>query len=178
LIVIRTDGTYHAKTGEFSEEQVLDFINGAQAAGSRPQSNPYVPRRAPYHWHDDVGTALAEAANRGTATFVVYYRSWSRDWRKIKKLLTRHEVAGRLRGLVHCRIGTKNPTAKAYITPFGAVMLPALVFSRADGTFAVLETPTSYESVARFLDEQNNPVNANTTNNAHPTLTNSSSTNP
>lgn len=154
LIIVRTDGTYHSQTGEFTEEQILSFVEQAKASGSLPRLDPYVPRRAPSRWHDDVGPALAEAASRNTPTFVVYYRSWSRDWSKIKNLLNRHEVASRLCGLVHCRIGTKNPVGKAYITPFGALALPALVLARPDGTFTALETPTSYESIVRFLDSQ------------------------
>lgn len=154
VIVARTDGTYHSRVGDFSEDALLQFLDSAQKPGLQPQENPLVPRRAAYQWHDELRPALAEAGKRHTAVMVVYYRSWSRDWPKIGKLLGRHEVVGRMAELVHCRIKIRNPMSEAYVTPFGSLRLPAFVVARSDGSFDTLETPTSYESVVRFLDQR------------------------
>jgi hypothetical protein len=54
--------------------------------------------------------------------------------------------------MVHCRVGVGGLSTDAYITRFGALMLPAVVIAHRNGTFDVLEMPMSYEAVVRFAD--------------------------
>ncbi|UCE58397.1 MAG: hypothetical protein JSU63_13255 [Phycisphaerales bacterium] len=152
LIVVHTDGTYHALTGMMSVETVRRGLTKAVAPGDVPTFNHLIPRQAEYHWHSNIEVAREASASSGRPILVVYYRSLSRDWPRLERLLTRREVYRRLAEMVHCRINTLRPWSKAQITEFGALKLPALVITRNDGSYETLEMPTSYETIVRFAD--------------------------
>lgn len=80
----------------------------------------------------------------------VYYRSLSRDWARLEPLLADATVARHLTDMVLSRIAVGGWMTEAYITPFGALQLPALVMAEPNGTFTVLEKPTSSDMIARF----------------------------
>ncbi|MCH7592505.1 MAG: hypothetical protein IH989_06985 [Planctomycetes bacterium] len=87
----------------------------------------------------------------------MYHRTLSRDWRRLKKILDRHEVCLRLNDLIHCRIALPGFSRETAITPFGALRLPAMVIVRPDGQHVVLELPTSHESVVHFAESALSP---------------------
>ena len=80
-------------------------------------------------------------------------RRLSRDRKKLRKLLSRREVYHRFAAMVHCRINVPAFSDDTYITPFGALKLPAMVIAHADGSSRVLELPRSYQTVVRFADQ-------------------------
>ncbi len=167
VVLVHRDGTYHARTGPMTPDDVKAFLASAKPPGAVAVYNPHIPRRARYQWQDAIEPALAQAARKGKATLVVYHRTMSRDWQRLKKLLHRHEVCLRLNDLVHCRIALPGFSRDTAITPFGALRLPAMVIVRPDGQHAVLELPTSHESVAHFAESALSPGAQRATN---PTL--------
>jgi hypothetical protein len=152
LIVVHADGTYHAHTGAMSAQGIIDFLDNAQEPGAQPVVNQWVPREPRYDWFDGMNAAKEAAERTGQPILIVYYRYLSRDWQRLEPLLMRREVYSRLADMVHCRIGTANPWASAYITPYGALKLPAIVIARSGGAYDVLALPTSYETIVRFAD--------------------------
>ncbi len=153
LIIVHRDGTYHARVGSMSGAQISEFLAEASPPGSPPILNPHIPRRVEYGWHRSFESAQAAAEQTGKPILLVYHRWLSRDWARLKELLTTREVYSRFDDMVHCRLGGFPPWTEAYITRFGAIRLPALVVAYRDGTHRALELPTSVESVARFADE-------------------------
>ncbi len=152
LIVVHTDGTYHARSGPIRAEAVAGFLADAQAPGERPTINPHIPRRPHYQWHRSIEEAEQISRQTGREVLIVFHRSWSRDWARLKRLLSRHEVYRRFADMAHCRISQTGFSADAVITRFGPLRLPALVILRCDGTHEVLELPTRYEAIVRFAD--------------------------
>lgn len=152
LIVVHPDGTYHARSAIMSADDIVSFLTQAQPPGTKPAINPHIPRRARYSWLHSVEEAEAVSRETGQPMVVVFYRSLSRDWRTLSKLLSRHEVYGRLAEALHVRIGLLNPTIETHATRFGPLKLPAMVMARPDGTFTTYERPTSYEAVVRWVD--------------------------
>ena len=152
LIVVHRDGTYHARTGESSAAQVAEFLAAAKPPGAPPVLNPHIPRRPNYVWHASLESAEASARNTGRSILIVLDRRWSRDWRKLKKLLDHRESYSRFADMVHCRPWSIWGSGDKAITRFGVVNLPALVILRPDGAHHVLELPTSYEAIVRFAD--------------------------
>lgn len=157
VVLVHRDGTYHARTGPMTPGDVKAFLASAKPPGAVAVYNPQVPRRARYQWQDAIEPALAQATREGKPTLVVYHRTMSRDWRRLKKMLHRHEVCLRLGDLVHCRIALPGFSRDTAITPFGALRLPAMVIVRPDGQHAVLELPTSHESVVHFAESALSP---------------------
>ena len=91
---------------------------------------------------------------------VVFHRTLSSDWSKLKKFFTRREVHARLADMVHCRIGLTKILTSTHETRFGLLRLPAIVIVRRDRTHSVLELPTSYEAIIRFADAVRQQSNA------------------
>jgi hypothetical protein len=160
LIVVHRDGTYHSHVGLMSSAEVASFLDSARPPGKQPRLDPYLPRKPEYIWQNRIDEAERMAQRVQRPTLIVFHRTLTSDWETVEELLLRKEVYARFAGLVHCRVGVLNPWANAHITRFGALRLPALVLLLTDGTFEVLETPTSYEGVVRFADATLNPVPA------------------
>lgn len=157
LIVIHPDGTYHARSGAMSTSDVLAFLAQAAPPGRRPLLNPHIPRKADYRWLTSFDEAEPIAGRTHRPILAVFYRTLSRDWSRLEPMLERHEVYSRLAPMVHCRLGLMSLSSAAYITRFGALKLPAIVIAHPDGTFDVLELPTSYEAIVRFVDASQAP---------------------
>lgn len=153
LIVVHGDGTYHALTGAVPADVVYNFLGGATAPGRAVALNRHIPRRASYHWHGDAGSARQASGSTGKPILFVFRRRFTRDWRRLEKILSRGEVYDRFADMVHCRLSTLNPWTKIFISEFGVLRLPALVIAHGDGTHDILETPTGYEAVVRFADQ-------------------------
>ncbi len=152
LIVVHGDGTYHARTGLTSAAQISEFLAAAQPPGAAPVLNPHIPRETNYAWHSSLESAQAAAQKTGQSILIVFNRWWSRDRRKLDKLLARHEVYGRFARMVHCRPWSILGLGGQSMNRFGVKNLPALVIVHPDGSHHVLELPTSYEAIVRFAD--------------------------
>ncbi len=152
LVLVHADGTYHAQAGSMSVEKIAEFLAAARPPGAKPILNPFIPRQPKYNWLRSIDVAEEAAERTSQPMLIVFHRRLSHDWRRLEKLLSRHEVYMRLADMVHCRIGMFPFLGKTPDTPFGAMRLPALVIVRGDGTYDVLELPTSCEAVVRFAD--------------------------
>lgn len=152
LIVVHRDGTYHARTGDASAAQISEFLDSAQPPGAAPVLNPHIPRETTYVWYSSLEAAEAAAQKTGQSILIVFDRWWSRDRRKVEKLLDHREVYSRFAGMVHCRPGSIWGLNDQSTARFGVENLPALVVVHPDGSYQALELPTSYEAIARFAD--------------------------
>jgi hypothetical protein len=152
LIVVHNDGTYHSRTGLMSAADIAEFLDQAQPPGSKAVPNAYLPREAAYHWHDSPGSAYAAAEQTEQPILFVFHRWLSGDWRKMEKLLDRAEAYSRFAGMVHCRLSSLDSVAREAAANFGIANWPALVIADRDGTYSVLELPTSFEQIVRFVD--------------------------
>jgi len=158
VVLIHPDGTYHARSGPLSADQAQRFFAEAEPPGTSPILNPHIPRPPRYVWHKRLPEALAVANHDGRGVLVIYHRWGTADWRRLSSLLDQPDVARRLAGMVHCRIHTLSPWARAYITPFGAVRLPAAILVAPGGEFSVLESPLTANSFVHFIDESSRAV--------------------
>jgi len=152
VILVHPDGTYHAYTGLVGSEALARFIDQATPPGSIPASNPLVPRTYRYAWITDVDAARARSEQLGKPMVVAYERRLIGDARRLDAMLATHEVGLRLADFVHCRVSLLPTFGDSFISPFGAIRLPALVIAYPEGRFDVLEMPTSSEAIARFVD--------------------------
>ncbi|MCH7870985.1 MAG: hypothetical protein IID33_04730, partial [Planctomycetes bacterium] len=84
IVLVHRDGTYHARTGPMTPDDVTAFLASAKPPGAVAVYNPHISRRARYQWQDAIEPALAQAAREGKPTLVVYHRTLSRDWRRLK----------------------------------------------------------------------------------------------
>ncbi len=170
LIVVHGDGTYHARSGAMSSEEIAAFLDQSQPPGARPTSNPHIVRQTHYRWHDTIDEAEAVATQADQPMLVVFHRRFSRDWERMTALLAPHEVYSRLAELVPAKVALHGLFTEAYITRFGALKLPAMAIAHPDGRYFVLELPASSEAVVRFADAamRDVPVDAGHTASAAP----------
>jgi len=152
LIVVHRDGTYHARTGVASAAQISEFLAAAEPPGAAPVLNPLIPRASNYVWYSSIESAEAAAKKTGQSILIVFDRWWPRERRKLEKLLDRSEVYSRFASMVHCRPGSVLGLDDQSMVRFGVLNLPALVVVHPDGSYQVLELPTSYEAIVRFAD--------------------------
>jgi len=153
VILVHSDGTYHACTGALSVADIAAFLDEAKPPGKQPVLNPYLPRRARYEWKRTIEAAEETANQARKPILIVYHRSLTSDWRALQELLKRPEVYRRLADMVHCRVGLLTFAADAEVARFGTLKLPAMVITHSDGRYNVLELPTSYEAIVRFADD-------------------------
>jgi hypothetical protein len=152
LILVHPDGTYHAQTGPQSAERIVEFLEGATPPGGQPARNPHLRRQPIYAWQGSLASAQ-EAADRTGQSIVLVLDRWNtRDWERLRPMLERREVFARFADMIHCRPSSFWGGTEAARKRFGVANLPAIVIIRADGSFAALELPTGYESIARFAD--------------------------
>ena len=152
VILVHPDGTYHARSGTMSAEQVADFLAAATPPGSIPKLNPFILREPSYAWNSDLQAAERIARESGRPMLVVLDRWMTRDWRKLRAMLERREVYSRFAEMVHCRPGSLWSSAGSAAARFGVKSLPALVIVQPDGSAKALELPSSYESIVHFAD--------------------------
>ncbi len=152
LIVVHRDGTYHSLSGATSAAKISEFLAAAQPPGASPVLNPHIPREANYAWHTSLESAEAAARETGQPILIVFDQWWSRDWWKLENLLKHREVYNRFAGMVHCRPWSILGLGDESLARFGVENTPALVIVHPDGSYSVLELPTSFEAIVRFAD--------------------------
>jgi hypothetical protein len=152
LILIHPDGTYHARTGTQSSEQIAAFLDAAVPPGAEPKRNPHLLRQPVYAWHPSLDSARRAARSRGQSILLVLDRGFTRDWERLRPMLERREVYARFADMVHCRPSSLWGQTQAARKEYAVAALPALVIIRPDGSHRALELPTSYETIVRFAD--------------------------
>ncbi len=152
LIVVRRDGTYHARTGPMSVDDVLSFLDESQELGTTPTVNAHIPREVDYRWRRSAAGARAAAQRSGAPILFAFERWWTGDWRQLEELLETTEVHARFALMVHARIDSFWPASRQEAEQLGVTQWPALVVAYPDGRVKVLELPTSLEQIVRFAD--------------------------
>lgn len=152
LILVHADGTYHAHTGSMNADRVLRFLDDAVPPGRRPERDPYIARNAALTWHRTLDSARAEAERTDRPMAILFVRTFSSDWLRLRPLLGRFEVRRRLGHMARCRLESMYPSAKAAGAAFGVSRWPALVIARPGGSYDVLELPVPAADIARFAD--------------------------
>jgi hypothetical protein len=156
VIVVHDDGTYHAQSGRMTAEDIIRLLDEAQPPGARPVANPHLHREPYYNWLDDFDKATVASDSEDKEIVVVFHRSLTPDWRRLKKILEERTVFSRFENMIHCRVATLAASADSLQERFGISQMPAIAIVHRDGTFDVLELPTSFEAVVRFADEARN----------------------
>ncbi len=160
LILVHRDGTFHTYTGAITPDALVTFIDESVPPGAVAVRNPLIPRNCECDWLTDLGAATAKSRETQTPMLVAYERRLTGDWGRLSRILATREVGIRVVDLVHCRVRLLPNTGAAFITPFGALRLPALVVVQPDGSYHTIETPSSSEEVARDLDRYLRPRSA------------------
>lgn len=150
-IVIHEDGTYHSRMGAASPDEVVAFLDQANAPGDPPIPYSYLPSPTVTSWLTD-WTQAEEVAERERRPILAVYTRWlSRDWTKLDAIMDSVEVRRAGEGFVRCRIAVGDPWREQEETRFGRIELPALVAQRRDGAFEIFEHPNSAQAVVEFL---------------------------
>lgn len=160
LVVVHSDGTFHAQSGPQSAEQIARFLENATSSGAAPLPDPLIPREVTYDWHASLDAAESAAAKTGQPVFLVLDRWMTRDWHRLEPMLATRDVHSRVADMVHCRpsAGLWSGVESAQ-KRFAIANLPAVVVIRPDGEHLTLELPTSSEAIARFLDSARAAMN-------------------
>ena len=153
LIILRQDGTYHARSGPMQPEDVRVLLAAATEPGVRPVYNRHIPRVAEYSWYRMLGSAERAAERDGRPLLVLATRFWSQDAQRLKGYMTQREVFIRCREWVHCHLENIWPWGVGGVRRFEVNQLPALVVLNPLGSSYVLEQPESAVQIAHFLDE-------------------------
>ena len=151
VVVVYEDGTYRAHTGLLSAGAFLTFLDSEDGPRNSPVVSRHIHREADFAWHKDIESAREASRQTGRAMLVVYHDWLGRDWSDLESMLSRHEVYSQVAGMVHCRRRVMWRSAKDEMARWGVTALPAVVIVAADGTHHTLESPDSYEIVARFV---------------------------
>jgi len=152
LVLVHPDGTYHSIPGPLTSERILRFFVESAQPGQTPVLNPNIPREPHYDWHRSLASAKETAEKTKEPIFIVLDRGFSRDWKKLRKMLERSEVYARFGRMVPCRPGLFFGGGGDARKQFGVNNLPAIVVLQRSGAYEVLETPVSYEAIVRFAD--------------------------
>ncbi|MBI3834821.1 MAG: hypothetical protein HY287_10870 [Planctomycetes bacterium] len=159
LILIHPDGTYHARLGKADVEQIMAFLKDSTPPGAMPKINPYILREARYVWLSSLSDAEKASKQTDQPIFLVLDRFYANDWSKLREMLERREVHDRIVNMVHCRPGGFWGGQGDAAKEFNVKGVPAIVIIQPDGRHDVLELPTSYEMIARFVDRVQNGKN-------------------
>ncbi len=154
VILAYSDGTYDATQGSLTDEKLAEFLTESSPPGSTPKWNPLLARHLGYAWYRDWESARQASQTSGKPMFVVLERWMSRDWETLRPMLERREVYSRVANMIYCRPSTAWSSASGVATQLGIGNLPAVAIVPADGAeVEVLELPTSYEAIVRFIDQ-------------------------
>jgi hypothetical protein len=158
LIVVHADGTYHAREGLISAEQVHAFLDEADTASTRMTVDPLVPRKLEYAWHTRKTAAEETARNHDQGVVFVLTESFTRQWSTMKKMLDHREVYVRFCNMTQCRLESWSADGRDIAAEAGVTTWPAIVLKTRDGNLQVLEAPGSYEQICHFADQIQAPV--------------------
>lgn len=150
-IVIHPDGTYHARVGAASPEEVAAFIGAATPPGAEPTRYSYLPTSTVESWYPSIQEAESIASNEKRPLLIVYTRMLSRDWDKLKPLLETLEVRRASSNFVRCHEDIAGPWSETLDSPFGKLRLPALVVQQAGLDAKIIEQPNSTRAIVELL---------------------------
>ncbi len=151
LIVLRSDGTYHARVGPMTEADILDLLQRARSPGDAPRRDPFIPRPVTYRWINSLPAATAEA-RRSNRPLLIFYKWWvSNQSLTMQRTLEEPEVGRATAGFVHCRLEYDYLPNRTVMETFGVTRAPTLVVQQPDGSYRVLDGPATADEVVRFV---------------------------
>ena len=156
VIVVRTDGTYHAKVGVMARGDVVELLNSASSPGQQPRHDPYIHRPSSYRWRYSFSSAQAQAG-RSDLPMLIFYHNWpDSNSMAMDRELNRPEVRRAFADYVHCNLHGLYPPNRKHMAAYDVDQGPALVIVRRDGSHQVLDghRPTgrsvASEAMVRF----------------------------
>lgn len=151
LIVVHPDGTFHAREGLLSADEVATFLEEARPPGRMPIVNPYVPRAAEFRWTSDLKEARASAAGQGKPLLILFKWWLGRDDWRMQRILELPEAYRLVADCVHCRLDYDHLPSRARMAELSVHRTPALIVERPDGSRMTLEGLVPPDDVVRFL---------------------------
>lgn len=151
LIVLRTDGTYHARVGPMAEDDILDLLAQARSPGERPRHDPYIQRPVKYQWFNSLQAATTQART-SNRPLLIFYKWWiSNPSLTMQRTLELPEVSRALEGFVYCRLEYDYLPNRSAMQTFGVTRAPALVVQMPNGDYRVLDGTAEPDEVVRFI---------------------------
>jgi hypothetical protein len=154
VVVLHTDGTYHAKTEDLTPAAIREFVASAQAPGRTPRRDISVPRATDFLIHaEGVYDNAAEKAQRLNRDLLIVYKWWlDEDSTKLIARMSRPEVAARCTRTVNCVLDWDYVPNRKVAARYGVRDYPAIIVVRRDGRSEVLEGLVGIERIVAFLN--------------------------
>lgn len=157
VVVLRTDGTYHARVGPVTQQEVEELLRDARSPGQAPTANAYVPRPVEYRWRHTLESALAEA-KRLDRPVLIYFKWWVKgESAAMQRELERPEVFRILADHVHCRLDYDYLPNRRHMAVYGVQRAPALAIIHRDGTYHSIEGFLASDDIVRFVTRARPP---------------------
>ena len=159
LILVHRDGTYHARTGAMTAEQIIRFVSSAQPPGKLPGGSlvDRMKSRAQYRWYTEFSRAAAHARNRGTDLFVFFQSPYSEESNRMARMLDRSDVAALFADTTNCRLDFSVPGNRSLMARYRVDRVPAFMIVRPDGTYHVRTGAIRAEDLAALVRAAKGP---------------------
>jgi len=153
LVVVHTDGTYHARTEDLSPAGIAQFLTAAQPPGNQPRHDISVPRSTDYLLHaEGIYDNALEKAQRLNRQLLIVYKWWLDDEStRLIARMSRPEVAARCAGAVCCVLDWDYMPNRRHVARYGVSRYPALIVVHRNGSSDVLEGPAETDRIVAFL---------------------------
>ncbi|MCB9849707.1 MAG: hypothetical protein H6817_03290 [Phycisphaerales bacterium] len=154
VVVVHSDGTYHALTENLTPDGIRDFLASAKAPGSKPQRNTSVPRPTDYLLRaEGVYETAVDRAQRLNRNLLIVYKWWlDEDSTKLIARMSRPEVAAQCTNTVNCVLDWDFIPNRGHVAQYGVQEYPAIIIVHRDGTSDVLQGLAPVDRIIGFLD--------------------------
>ncbi len=151
LIVVHSDGTYHALQGDRSPEEIRSFLASAQPPGQVPNLNPRIPQGEAIEYFN-VFELANEKARRQNRRLVVIYKWWLHaESTELIRRLSQPDLARYFSDSVNCLLDWDYVPNRAIVARWGVNHYPALILVEPDGRYKSLVGLPSVESIVGFM---------------------------
>ena len=158
LVVVHTDGTYHAREGLLSPEQTRGFLEGAVAPGLPPKTKIEILPVAEYHWHGSYEEAVDLADRQNRPLFIVY-KWWlsAESTELLQNRLSQPRTRTQFANMVHCLLDWDYVPNRAHVAKYGVSKVPAMIVVRPDGTYHPLVGLPTVDQIVQFAVRAKSP---------------------
>ncbi len=158
LVLIHPDGTYHARNGPATLQQVEGFFAGAQPPGAQPSINPQIPRSIDYSWEGIYEDAVERARQQNRELLIVYKWWLSADSTELITVFeSRPEVARHFADTVNCLLDMDYQPNQRHVRAYGVTEVPAVILVHRDGTYHAHAGPMTADQIVRFVSSAKTP---------------------
>jgi hypothetical protein len=174
LVVVHPDGTYAAREGLLTVEEIVRFLSstlakttsGTGRQGTRPApSGPGPSAMASnlptaggdgWNWSPYYERAREQAQKQGVGMFIFYHSLLEDESARMARLLDTQTVMEMFSGQVHCSLSYAVPRNRQVMSTYEVKRSPAFVSVRPDGKYLVREGLVNIDdlrALQRFLVE-------------------------